>query len=108
MNEHREFVWYQRPASAEYGEQADKAYATIVRDFIPVLQQAGVPHEFIYCKTEDTTNITFETKYLDTVWEIIFSDAGFKVKHVPLKDAMAQADLKEAIIRGSDFGKRWH
>ena len=108
MSNHRNFVWYQRPASVEYGETADKAYATIIRDLIPVLQQAGVPHEFIYCEVEDTTNITFETKYLDEVWKIIFSDAGFTVKHIPLKDAMAQADLKEAIIRGSNFGQKWH
>lgn len=108
MPDNKSWVWYQRDASRDYGEQAQKAYATIIGDFIPALQKAGQPHEFIYCQASDTTNITFETKHLDEIWKIIFADAGFTIKQIPLKDAMEQAMLKEALLRGSNFNKHWH
>lgn len=102
-----DWVWYQRDATKEYRSDAERAYAFIVNHFIPLLQHHNTPHEFVYCPVSDTSNIAVEKKYIDIAWLQIFKDAGFVEKQIPLKDAMAQADLKEALLAGSNMNKRW-
>jgi len=101
-------VWLQRDATIALIGQADKAYGLISNEFMLACKSSSIPVEFIYCPISDTTNIVFPKKILDVAWGIIFKDAGFEEKQIPLKDAMSSAALKEALLAGSNFSTRWH
>lgn len=104
-----DWCWLQRDADIPIipNSQMGNAYSYVVGDFVPRLQAANIPIDFVFCPETGTTNVAVEKKYIDHVWEIIFKDAGFVEKQIPLKDAMAQADLKEALMRGSNFNRFW-
>jgi hypothetical protein len=103
-----EFIWMQRDTDIPLIGQAEKAYHLIVNEFILACNGSNIPCEFVYCPASNTSNITFPKKLLDVAWGIIFKDANFKEKTIPLIDAMAQAELKEALLAGSNFSKHWH
>lgn len=96
--------WYQRDASRPMTE----AYQLIVDTYLPTLLAAGTPVEFIYCPNSDTNNIALPSLIVDVHWGIVLKDAGFELKEIPLQDAMAQADLKEALLAGSNMSTKWH
>lgn len=102
------FIWMQKDATIPLIGQGKKAYELVVNEFVLACNGSGIPCEFIYCPVSDTSNITFPAKLLDVNWGIIFKDANFHEKDIPLVDAMASAGLKEALLAGSNFSKHWH
>jgi len=107
MTDHRDWVWYSRSSLENYRGQSVDAYEVIISQFLPLLAEAKTPTEFVFCPSSDTTNIVFPRGILTTEWKMVFKDAGFKEKQIPLKDAMEQAELKEALLRGSNFNSNW-
>jgi len=108
LSDREAWKWYVHKDNIAYNDQVYKARDYFIQNVIPVLQQRNIPHEFVYDQIVETINIVLPADFLPESIEQILKDAMFFEKEIPQKDWQASRDMKEALLGGADFNKKWN
>jgi hypothetical protein len=109
MNNATDWVWYVHDNSLPLSPEVIIARNYLIDYVLPALAATETPHEYVYDNVADTINLVIPEQLLHTILGLstILKDARFIAKEIPKKDTQASTDLREALLGGSNFGKRW-
>lgn len=105
-----EWVWFVHDDNQTYPQEIYDARDFITSIMIPTLESKEIPVTFVYDPVVNTINVVFPRMVLvgDPTIRDVFKDAQFYEKAIPEKDWQSSADLREAILHGSNFNTKWH
>lgn len=105
-----DWIWYAHRDDITYSNEVYQARDFIIETILPRMEQLQWPITFVYDPVINTINIVFPRIALveDPTIADIFKDAQFHEKKIPEADWQSSADLKEALLAGSNFNKEWH
>lgn len=107
LSDREAWKWYVHQDAINYNEQVYKARDFLIKNVIPLLNKRHVPHDFVYDPIAETINLVLPADFLPESIEILLKDAKFIEKEIPQEDWQASRDMKEALLMGSNFNKKW-
>jgi len=108
INAAMDWCWMVRDLTLSYSKEANEAHRHIVGPMLGKLEEAGIPHEFVYDEVANTSNITLPQQFVTSEFRSLFEAAGFKEKLIPEKDTQASMEMREALLSGAQMDKKWN
>ena len=98
------YRWYARVAGVSRNSDAAAAHDMVLAALV-FLTETGIHFEHAFDQVENTENLFIPAKTAESIQRDLQA-AGF-IERFPSGNFQEQVDLQEAIINGSDFGKKW-
>lgn len=103
-----DWVWWVHTENPNHPPEVLKARDYFIDWVLPVFMKQKLPHFWVYDPVVCTSNFVCRKSDLPATIELILKDAEFYTKPIPEKDWQSSADLKEAILRGSNMNIKWN